>query len=102
MIGETDPERTVQSVEPLTIFGDETMQTVNCRYCGGDRPVDKESQRCKGCAMERHECAHKSEPEGKRPCPICDNKMVVWCEGYTKLKCIGCYTVFEPLKKGVV
>lgn len=75
-------------------------QTVNCRYCGGVRPVDPDSQRCKGCAMERHECNHRPEPEGKRPCPVCDSKVVVWCEGFTRLKCVGCLNVFEPVQKG--
>jgi hypothetical protein len=25
--------------------------------------------------------------------------VVVWCEGFTRLKCVGCHNVFEPVKK---
>lgn len=76
------------------------MMTVNCKFCDGMRPVDAETQRCRGCAMEQHECSKRTEPAGKRSCPICDNRMVVWCENFTRLKCIGCRNVFEPILKG--
>jgi hypothetical protein len=73
-------------------------QIVKCRFCDGRRPVHEPSQRCRGCAMEVSDCTQLFEPRGKRPCPICDNTVVVWCSGFTRLKCIGCRNVFEPIR----
>lgn len=68
---------------------------IDCRFCKGPRSVDH--TRCTGCAMPHDEAKHKPEPPGKRPCPMCTSRVVHWCEGNTRLKCIGCATVFEPL-----
>ncbi len=75
------------------------MRTVHCKYCGGDRPVCNETCRCKGCGMKAHECTQTPEPPGKRPCPVCECGMTHWIMGFTKLKCIVCANIFDPLTR---
>ncbi len=79
------------------------MKTLNCRYCGGVRPVHEETGQCHGCAMDVADAStNVVKPGEKRPCPICMSDMVHWCEGFSRLKCIPCGTVFRPQDGKVV
>lgn len=77
-------------------------QQIFCRFCDGKRPVCDETNRCRGCGMEVAESVRLVEPPGKRKCPVCNCKHVMWVQSFQSLKCVQCKLVFEPVREGVV
>jgi len=77
------------------------LKTVDCKFCGGARPVDPATHRCKGCGMEEGSCRRSPEPSGRRPCPMCDCRVVRWINDNTQLECVVCHTEFEAVEKGI-
>jgi hypothetical protein len=72
---------------------------IDCKFCRDKRPTRR--GRCLGCAMPVSLARTTPVQPGKRPCPECGARVVHWCDNYTRLQCIVCETVYEPVEKEV-